>query len=63
MQSERMNPNFTYSSELKFQGVKLYLDGQSSKTICEQLNIQDPECVDVWTKAYQEKGESAFIDG
>ena len=43
--------------------VKLYLNGQSCSSICEQLKIQDSKRIYVWTKAYQEKGESAFIDG
>ena len=63
MQSKRINRNFTYSPELKLQAVKLYLEGQSCQSICEQLNIQHPKRIYVQTKAYQEKGESAFIDG
>lgn len=43
MQSKRINRNFTYSSKLKLQAVKLYLNGQSCSSICEQLKIQDPK--------------------
>ena len=63
MPSKRMNRNFTYSPELKLQAVQLYLEGHSCQSICKQLNIQDSKRIYVWTKAYQEKGESAFIDG
>ena len=63
MQSKRINRNFTYSPELKLQAVKLYLEGHPYQSICEQLKIQDSKRIYVWTKAYQEKGESAFIDG
>ena len=63
MQSKRINRNYTYSSELKLQAVKCYLKGESSKSICEKLKIQDPKRIYVWTKAYQEKGKLAFIDG
>lgn len=63
MQSKRINRNFNYSPELKLQAVKLYLDGQPCKSICEQLNIQDPKRIYIWTKAYQENGKSVFIDG
>ena len=63
MQSKKINRNFTYSPELKLQAVKLYLNGQSCSSICEQLKIQDSNRIYVWTKAYQGNGESAFIDG
>lgn len=63
MQSKRINRNFTYSPELKLQAVKLYLEGHPYQSICEQLKIQDSKRIYIWTKAYQEKGESAFIDG
>lgn len=63
MQSKRINCNVTYSPELKFQAVKLYLDEQSCQSICERLNIQYSKHIYVWTKAFREKGESAFIDG
>lgn len=63
MQSKKINRNFTYSPELKLQDVKLYLNGQSCSSICEQLKIQDSNRIYVWTKAYQAKGELAFIDG
>ena len=63
MPSKRMNRHFTYSPELKLQAVKLYLEGYSCQSICEQLKIQDPKRIYVWNKAYQEKGELAFIDG
>lgn len=62
MQSKRINRNYTYSSELKLQAVTCYLNGESSKSICEKLKIQDPKRIYVWTKAYQEKGKLAFID-
>ena len=63
MQSKKINRNFTYSPELKLQAVKLYLNGQSCSSICEQLNIQDSNRIYVRTKAYQAKDELAFIDG
>ena len=63
MPSKRMNRNFTYSPELKLQAVKLYLEGHSCQSICEQLKIQDPKRIYVGNKAYQEKGELAFCDG
>ena len=62
MQSKRINRNFTYSPELKLQAVKLYLNGQSCSSICEQFKIQDSKRIYVWTKSYQDKGELAFID-
>lgn len=62
MQSKRINRNFTYSPSLKRQAVNLYLNGHSCSSICEQLEIQDPKRIYVWTKAYQERGELAFID-
>ena len=62
MQSKRINRNFTYSPKLKLQAVKRYLNGQSCSSICEQLKIKDPKRIYVWTKAYQDKGELAFID-
>lgn len=62
MQSKLINRNFTYSTELKLQAVKLYLSGQSCPSICEQLKIQDPKRIYVWTKAYEAKGDLAFID-
>ncbi|WP_343288286.1 helix-turn-helix domain-containing protein [Turicibacter bilis] len=62
MQSKRINRNFTYSPKLKLQAVKRYLNGQSCSSICEQLKIQDPKRIYVWAKAYQDKGELAFID-
>ena len=62
MQSKRINRNFTYSTELNLQAVNLYLGGQSCQSICEQLEIQDPNRIYVWTKVYQAKGGPAFID-
>lgn len=59
---KRINRNFTYSPELKRQAVHLYLSGRSCSSIARQLNIQDPKRIYIWTKAYQEKGELAFID-
>lgn len=63
MQSKRINRNYTYSSELKLQAVKCYLNGESPKSICQKFKIQDSKRVYVWTKAYQEKGSQAFMDG
>lgn len=62
MESKRINRNFTYSPELKLRAVNLYLSGQSCPSICAQLNIQDSKRIYVWTKAYQKKGDLAFID-
>lgn len=62
MQSKRINRNFTYSTELKRQAVSLYLSRQSCQSICQQLKIQDPKRIYVWTKAYKTKGDLAFID-
>ena len=62
MQSKRINRIFTYSPELKLQAVQLYLSGQSCPSIASQLNIQDSKRIHVWTKAYREKSDLAFID-
>ncbi|MFR5113734.1 helix-turn-helix domain-containing protein [Turicibacter sanguinis] len=62
MQSKLINRNFTYSTELKLQAVNLYLSGQSCQSICEQLKIENPKRIYVWTKAYETKGDLAFID-
>lgn len=62
MESKKINRNFFYSPELKLEAVQRYLNGDSCRVICEQLNIQDPKRIYVWTKAFEEKGEFAFVD-
>ena len=62
MQSKRINRNFTYSKELKIKATELYLSGESVKNICKQLKIHDENRIYVWLKAFNEKGETAFVD-
>ena len=62
MQSKKINRNFTYSPELKLQAVKLYLNGQTCQSICEQLKIQDLKRIYVWAKAYHEKVNLLFAN-
>ena len=62
MQSKRINRNFTYSPKLKLKAIELYLNGHTAKDISKQLDIQDHKCIYVWAKAFQEKGEVAFVD-
>lgn len=51
---------FVYPFEVKRAAVQRFLDGESKPEIAKDLRLSSPKVLDVWVRAYRDKGEDGL---